>query len=173
MGIENNIFMNPDIEFIINSIEEERKVVERFKDSIEFFKKQGIRFSMPERRIEEEYDESVYQIFLKKAEAAWAEHDGKFVERLQLFFKVPSPLKFTVHITQYGPYGFYDDHGNPSVTVNRHVEEQTLRVIRHEMIHTMVEPYVRAQTLNHKQKEFIVETLGTMFDSVGWIQDPE
>src|SRR3989338_3214221 len=98
-----------EIDFIINTFEQEQEVVELFKGSVDFFKKQGIRFSMPERGIEEEYDEAVYQAFLEKAKAAWNENEGGFVGRLQSFFKIQSMLKFTVHITQYGPYGFYDD----------------------------------------------------------------
>lgn len=163
--------MEPNIKFVYNTVSEEQAIADRFCSSVDFFNKHNIRFTLPERAIEAEYDPALYETYRSATEAAWAGRAGDFVERLRLFFNTPEPLQFTVRITQYGPLGFYD-HKDRSVTINRHAHIEAAKIIKHEMIHVMVEPYVLANHLNHSQKEFIVETIGNMFDSVDGIKDP-
>ncbi len=164
--------MEPNIKFVYNTVGEEQAIVDRFRGSVDFFNKHRIRFTMPEQAIGAEYDAAVYETYRAAVSAAWAERGGDFIEQLRLFFNIPKPLQFTVRITQYGPLGFYD-HKDRSVTINRHAHIEATKIIKHEMIHVMVESYVLTHHLNHSQKEFIVETLGNMFDSVTGIKDPE
>ena len=68
-------------------------------------------------------------------------------------------------ISQYGPIGFYDYKTN-CITISRHSHICPVKIIKHEMIHIIVEPYVLKYKFDHTQKEYIVETLGTMFDLI-------
>ncbi|MFH1620550.1 MAG: hypothetical protein ABIB04_00510 [Patescibacteria group bacterium] len=163
--------MKKNIIFVSNTAEEEQSIVDRFHDSVDFFKRHQIRFNMPRRAILEEYDSSLYEAYRAVAEADWANRSENFIEKLRLFFQRPEPFQFIVRITQYGPFGFYD-FKDQSVTINRHANIDAFRIIQHEMIHVMVEPYILAQKLKHSQKEFIVESLGTMFASIDSISDP-
>lgn len=160
-----------NIKFKINSIDQEKAVVNKFIDQVDWFKLQNIRHNMPTANIEDEYDSSLYQEYLELAVSRWEEYADNFIESLLNFFNTDPKREFAVYVTQYGPWGFYDA-SNDSVIINRFAKVDVVRLIKHELTHIMVENYVKKYDLNHKQKEFIVETLGNMFNDVNNVKDP-
>lgn len=88
----------------------------------------------------------------------WKEREGGFVEKLLLFFHEPETFQFIVEISNYGPLGSYNPQNN-TVTINLNTPFDPIETIKHEMVHIMVEPFVKKYKISHNQKEIIVKTI--------------
>jgi hypothetical protein len=154
--------MKKSIIFINNTIQEERMNIERFRNHVTFFKENNIHFTFPENDTDIQYDSNKYEHFRSILSKKWNTQKDNFVDRLKFFFNADDTLQFTIHVTQYGPLGFYDPETNAiSINLNCHLEP--IDVIKHEMIHLMIEPFVQKYNLSHEQKERAVDTLENVF----------
>ena len=146
------------VKFVINTIKREKEVVRMTEKNLDFLKKQKIIFTLPEKDIENEYKIEKYQRYKKWLEEKWKEREGGFVEKLLLFFHEPETFQFIVEISNYGPLGSYNPQNN-TVTINLNTPFDPIETIKHEMVHIMVEPFVKKYKISHNQKEIIVKTI--------------
>ena len=128
------------------------------RKNVEFFKTNKIRFTWPEKTVEEEYSIKKYKMYKEWIEVEWAKKERGFVERLLIFFHKLAELQFTIEISNYGPLGFYNASSN-TLTVNLNNHPNVIHTIKHEMVHIMVEPFIRKYHIEHARKEFIVNTI--------------
>ena len=147
-----------NIKFVICDINREKEITEMVKGWLDFLKQNNIRFTWPEKPIEEEYDIEKHSAFKAKIEERWLKEEQEFVSRLLTFFHKPEDTQFIVEISNYGPLGFYNPANN-TVTINLNTHLDPLSTIKHELIHLMVEPYIRKYKIQHSDKEKIVNTL--------------
>lgn len=147
-----------NIKFTINSIKQEKEIFEMVRKNIEFLKTNRIRFTWPEKTIEEEYDVKKYETYKKWLQNEWFKKENGFTEKLLAFFHEPIKTSFIIAISNYGPLGFYNANKN-TVTVNLNNYPEVINTIMHEMIHIMLESFIQKYHIEHNQKEFIVNTI--------------
>ncbi len=148
----------PNVKFIICSIKREKDIFDMVRRNMEFLKTNKIKFTWPQQTVEEEYDTKKYESYKKWIEIEWAKRERGFTERLSVFFHEPGETKFTVEISNYGPLGFYNASNN-TVTINLNTHLDAINTIMHEMIHIMLEPFIKKYNIEHLQKEFVVNTI--------------
>ena len=146
------------VSFKINTKREEEQVLEFTKKNIEFIKKKRIRTTWPKDTVvEKEYDEEKYKKFLEKVKEDWKRDNNDFLEKLAHFFKLNEDFHFTVKISKYGPLGFYNSL-KKTVTINM-INENIVETIKHEMLHILVDHFMEKYSVNHKEKEDLVNFL--------------
>jgi hypothetical protein len=74
------------------------------------------------------------------------------------FFHEFQKTQFAVKISNYGPLGFYNTSNN-TITINLNNPLDVIETIKHEMVHIMIEPFIRKYRVDQASKEFIVETI--------------
>lgn len=149
------------LKFSINSIEEEKEVYENTLKNIEFYKKYKVIFTLPQKKIEEEYNLDRYNTFISLLKKWWTEEDEIFIDKLLMFFNKDKNTQFTVKISNYGVLGSYSDKRNEG-TLNCHIGDidfDPIRIIKHEIIHILVEPFIEEYSINHEKKELIVNSV--------------
>lgn len=155
------------LSFNINSIEEERVVCDNSLRNIEFYEKHKIIFTLPRATIEEEYDIKRYEEFVTFLKKSWSNKDNEIINRLLVFFNKNKDTGFTVNVSNYGVLGSYSDKHN-NITLNRCIKDidfDPIRIIKHEIVHILVEPYMKEYSIDHEKKESIVN------DILGMIKD--
>lgn len=115
---------------------------------------------MPEKSLKHEYDYSKYKLYKNNLKNSWNIKERNFTERLLTFFNKSPKNKFIVEITNYGPLGFYNSWKN-IITINMN-NPHPISTIKHEMVHIMIEPFIKKYNINQKQKEAIVDSLLTI-----------
>ena len=151
--------MSHNTKFTISTLEREKEIVDMVRKNIEFLKSNRIRFTLPEKAIEKEYNIKKYESYKELLEAEWVKRgEDNFVERLLTFFHKSADFQFIIEISNYGPLGFYNENNN-TVTINLNTHLDVIKTIKHEMVHIMVEPFIKKYHIEHKQKESIVNTI--------------
>ncbi|OGZ32942.1 MAG: hypothetical protein A2V69_02980 [Candidatus Portnoybacteria bacterium RBG_13_40_8] len=150
--------------FVINSIEREKEIVDMVNKNINFFRTNRIVFTFPEKTVEEEYDIKKHENYKEWLETEWAKRENEFTERLLFLFNKSIELQFTVEISNYGPLGFYNTNTN-TVTINLNTKLDVISTIKHEMIHIILEPFIRKYQIEHARKEFIIDTILKILDT--------
>ncbi len=145
------------VRFIICNIQREKEIINMVEKNVEFFKELKIKFTWPKKLLEEEYEIGKYKKYKKKLESKWTKKDNEFIEKLACFFRESSGLNFIIEISNYGPMGFYNARKN-IITINMN-NPNNVNTIKHEMIHILVEPFIREYNINHGKKEMIVNTV--------------
>ncbi len=146
-----------NIKFIICDIQREREIVDMVEKNFEFFKKFKVKFTWPKKPLKEEYDIEKYKKYKKELESKWTKDDDEFVEKVLCFFRESQELNFTIEISNYGPMGFYNTRKN-IVTINMN-NPNSVNTIKHEIIHILIEPFIKKHNINHEKKEIIVNTV--------------
>lgn len=142
---------------IINTIEREKQVVDMVHKNINFLKTNRIIFTLPEKSIEEEYDIKKYETYKEWIEAEWTKRENGFIERLLFLFNKPIELQFTVEISNYGPLGFYNASTN-TITINLNTRLDVIDTIKHEVVHIVLEPFIKKYNIDFQNKENLVNT---------------
>jgi hypothetical protein len=113
---------------------------------------------LPQKTIEEEYDPKRYSEFMTFLERWWTEEDEAFIDKLLLFFNKDKDTIFTIKVSNYGVLGSYSDKEN-IVILNcciKDIDFDPIRIVKHEIIHILVEPFIREYSIVHEKKEEIV-----------------
>lgn len=147
-----------NIKFVVNSLEREKKIIDMVNKNINFFRTNKIIFTLPKESVEKEYSVKRYEVYKEWLEAEWVKREKGFVERLLTFFNRPAESQFTIEISNYGPLGFYNTNTN-TLTINLNTHLDVISTIKHEMIHIILEPFIRKYQIEYTQKEFIVDTI--------------
>ncbi len=145
----------PRVKFIVNNIRREKEIVNMVQENLDFLKKNKIRFTWPEKRVEDEYNKKIYEDYKKWLGKEWRKKENKFVEKLLHLFNRPKNTKFNVEVSNYGPLGFYNTRNN-TITINLNTHLDVVDTIKHEMIHIMIESFVRKYELSYTDKERVV-----------------
>jgi hypothetical protein len=146
--------MKNKIKFQINTIKEEKQIVEMTRKDVDFFKKHKIRITWPENTtVKKKYDKERYQEEMKKIKKKWEEVNEKFIEKVANYFdnKVG---KLRVKVSAYGPMGFYDTETN-TITINFN-NNKPVQTIKHEIVHIMIEKTKKIDKIEYTKKEKIV-----------------
>jgi hypothetical protein len=154
-----------NINFAISDIEREKEIAKIVRKNIDFFKDHGIKFTQPDREIAKEYNINKYEDYRGKLESKWGEKENVFVQHLLSFFNKSEKTQFTVEISNYGPLGFYNFNTN-TITINLNMDLDPTETIKHEMIHIVLEPFVKKYHIEHEQKENIVHTILEILESI-------
>ena len=147
-----------NVKFTINTIKREKEIANMVSKNVEFFKINKVRFTWPEKPVEEEYDINKYKEYKERIEKEWKKRGQGFVMRLLTFFHLPKKFQFIIEISNYGPLGFYNADTN-TITVNLNTHLDAIDTIMHEMVHIMVEPFIKKYDIKYERKEFIVDTI--------------
>lgn len=151
------------INFNICTVAKEKENVFNAKKITDFLNQQNIYYTMPEKSIEEEYDEDKYKSKLSEIERSWLGNEQIFMEKLQDFFTADSNMVIDVYLTNYGAMGFYNEQ-QKKVFINQNYPEDFNRLIKHEIIHLFVEPFIKKYQLKHEDKEELVNVLVKLFN---------
>jgi len=152
------------VKFIINNIEREKEIIEIVYKNIEFLKAQKIKFTLPKNSVDREYNIKEYQDYKNQLKNRWEKEKGNFVERLLTFFHKTKKTQFKVEISKYGPLGFYNSSDN-TIIINLNAKRNPTDIIKHEMVHIMVEPFIKKYKISYKNKEIIVDTILTVLST--------
>lgn len=150
-----------NIIFEICSLEEEKSNANRAQVETDFYKQHNIRFSASAGNVEEEYinNQQKYQSFKDNLESRWFAEAVKFVDQLLEFFHEDENTSFVVKVCNYAALGSYDPINN-LVFINLNCAPlDPVRIIKHELIHIMVQPFINKYSIQHEQKEKIVNAL--------------
>jgi hypothetical protein len=146
------------VRFVINTIEEEESVCKIAKNNVDFYISQRIVFTLPSKTIEEEYDLSRSEDFNSHLEKWWSEDDEEFIEKLLVFFNKPLNTAFVVSLSIYCVLGLYTNKEN-IITINNCIKDidfDPIRIIKHEITHILVEPFIEKYSIGYSEKEEIV-----------------
>lgn len=146
------------LKFTINNIKREKEIIGITNKHLDFLKGERIKFTLPNKTIEQEYNIKTYNIFLKEVKKGWDQKEKAFTKRLLDFFNKPTKTEFIVEISNYGPLGFYNIKTN-TITININTHLDPIQTIKHEMIHIMIELLIKKYHIKHKRKENIVDTI--------------
>ncbi|BFT94463.1 MAG: hypothetical protein MNSN_02130 [Minisyncoccus archaeiphilus] len=149
------------LKFSINSIEEEIAVYDKTLENMKLYEKHKVIFTLPQKKIEEEYSLDRYNAFISLLKKRWTEENEIFIDKSLMFFNKDKNTQFTVKISNYGVLGSYSDKRNEA-TLNyciKDIDFNPIRIIKHEIIHILVEPFIEEYSINHEKKEFIVNSV--------------
>lgn len=150
-----------NVKFVICSIAREKEILAEVDIYRDKFIQNKIGFTEAAGDIETEYDANRLTSKITEIEKAIKTSDQEFVVRMLTFFHEPLTREFIVEISNYGPYGQYHS-GLDRVTINVHSPRQPIHSIKHELVHIMVDQYVKSQKLPDWSKEKVVETVLTI-----------
>lgn len=148
------------LEFKINTIEREKELADFAAKQISFFKKNDIKFSLSSSSVEREYDIKSHNAFCSHLKSIWKKYGTDFNQKLSDFFNLREDLHITVRTTRYGALGYYNNERN-EVYVNmfNNKDFDFLSLIKHELIHLVLQPFVEKYKLDHQKKEALVSTI--------------
>ena len=147
------------MEFSINTLEQEKKMLKNHcKDGdILFCKKREIPIYLPEISVEKEYSSKLLEAEKERIEKIWKKEAKDFQNKIKIFFN--RKLDITIYITNYSTFGSYDPKVN-SIFINRNIGNKHItRIIKHEVIHLLLNDYIKKFNINSEQKEDIVNSI--------------
>ena len=153
--------MSIKISFSPNSIEEEKKYISYTKKLGPWLKKNGYIFNVPTIFLKKMYIQKEYDNYIKILKSRWKKEEGEYLAKLNYFFGGKINLAIIVKISRYGVGGTYFLPGGQkaTVTINITAPYNHINVIKHEITHILVEPFVHKYKIKHFKKEKIVDAI--------------
>ncbi len=148
------------VRFVINSLSEEREMVRLTKKKDGWFKVNKYHFLVPNGPLEDVYQKEDYMKRTLVLERIWRKEEQKFFSILDDFFG-RRIKRVIVHITKYGVGGgyFLPNH----VYLNCALPFDSMKTIKHEILHLVVESYIQKYKVSHSKKEKLVDCLMGLF----------
>lgn len=125
----------------INTIADEKRVVRWCKHWVDFWIQNDYSFKMPEAMVEKEYRVENFRLSINK-------------KKLAVFEDLP----ITIRLTQYGCSGFYWPQTN-EIFINVNYKGDIIKLIKHEIIHLLIEDFINKNHISQKAKEKLVDAL--------------
>jgi len=145
------------ITFKINTIKQEQETFDNLKKKVGFYKRYHIRFTWPKKSVKDEYNRSDYLVFKKWLQKEWQKRENNFLEKIEILFHFKIKKAFEVYISNYGSGGRYI---LPNlIIINKQLKYDYIKVIKHEIIHLLVEPFIQKYKIEHQHKEKIVNAI--------------
>ncbi len=151
----------PKVSFKINDINQEKILVESLKKSIDFFNSHRIETTWPKNDLEKEYNENDYADFKNKLEKEWIEKENNFFDKIEDFFAVKINEPFEVNISNYGVGGCYNLPRK--ITINKQLPYDHILNIKHEIIHLLIEPFIKKHNIDFQNKEKLTNCILDLF----------
>jgi hypothetical protein len=143
-----------------NSYKEELSYVELLKKEKSFLLENGYDVDLPEI-----FDENVYKKnkknygkLLLEFEKKWNSEDKLFYSKIEDFFGRMMDKSIKIKFTAYGSGGHYDLK-NDIVIVKINSPYDPIFIIKHEIVHLLLEPYILKYKVNHKNKEKLIDAI--------------
>jgi len=152
---------NSQVKFVINTLKEEKNIIELTKRKAKWFKKNRYPFTLPNQSLQAIYKKEEYLSKIEKIESEWKKQENQFFSTLEDFFDQKIKKKFIVHIGKYGIGGGYNLQNH--VYINIALFHDPIKIIQHEILHLMIEPFVKKYKIKHQKKEKIVNCLMELF----------
>ena len=152
---------NSQVKFVINTLKEEKKIIELTKRKAKWFKKNRYSFTLPNQSLQAIYKKEEYLPKIEKIESEWKKQENQFFSTLEDFFGQKIKKKFIVHIGKYGVGGGYNLQNH--VYINIALSYDPIRIIQHEILHLRIEPFVQKYKIKHQKKEKIINCLMELF----------
>ena len=149
------------IAFKTNDINQEKVLVESLRKSMDFFNSHGITTTWPKEDVEKEYKESGYNDFKDKLEQEWNEKENNFFEKVETFFNFKIDEQFEVNISNYGVGGCYSLPRK--ITINKQLPYDHVSNIKHEIIHLLIEPFIKKYNIDFQNKEKLTNCILELF----------
>jgi len=152
---------NSQVKFVINTLEEEKKIVGLTKRKAKWFKKNRYPLTLPNQSLQTIYKKEEYLPKIEKIQSKWEKQENQFFSILEDFFGQKIKEKFIVHIGRYGVGGGYNLQNH--VYINIALSYDPIKIIQHEILHLTIEPFVQKYKIKHQKKEKIVNCLMELF----------
>ena len=121
---------------------------------------EGIKENTSQKRIQnqikKEYDEKRYKEIAKEIAKDFSRIESNFSKKLNNLFDKEIPKTFFVYLTNYGVGGSYRLPNKIIFNINN---KKRSEVIVHEIIHLIIEPYIKKYNVSHWEKERIVDLI--------------
>lgn len=146
--------------FDINTLDEEKKIVEYYLKNKDFFIKKRYYFTSPQKELKKEYQDMSYTKTKNLVEKIWLSDKTEFVQKIVNFFNI-DPKQIMIKITGYGPSGFTDKELK-TIYLNKNFLNKNTEIvarIKHELTHIFLEQYLQKFGYKHEQRENIVNQI--------------
>lgn len=111
-----------------------------------------------ERLITEEYIALDYDKNIKYIQDRWIQIEPKLKLGIEKM-KIEMIPEFDIIFTKYGITGSYESPNVIIVNIKKFFNEGLLRIIIHELIHLLINPYILKYNIEHWPKERIVDLI--------------
>jgi hypothetical protein len=119
-----------------------------------------VSFNNIEEVVRREFDKSKYEKVARKIREEFSKVEAGFTKRLEQNFREKIPKNFEVVLTKYGVGGSYKLPNKIILNIaGNQANKSLLDVLKHEIVHLLVEKDVRKQKLSHKGKEKLAEAI--------------
>ncbi len=145
------------LKFKIKTVEEERETIQQAKEKEDWYKKNDYPITLPKKDLESEYIKEKYLSEAKRLEKLWSRQDDKFVQVLTDFLNKDMEQPIVVHVGKYGVAGRYTLPNH--VYINTQLFDNHIEIIKHEIVHLLLEPFVQKYGIDHEEKENLVDTI--------------
>ncbi len=145
------------IKFKIQTIAKERETVQQTKDREEWYKENDYPITLPEKDLESEYNKEEYLAEAKRIENLWSREDDKFIQILKDLLNKDLKKPIVAHIGKYGVAGRYTLPNH--VYINTQLFDNHIEIIKHEIVHLMLEPFVQKYGISHEKKEDLIDII--------------
>jgi len=149
--------------FKINDPDQEKVYTESLKGSVDFFNSHRIVTTWPQKDVDKEYDTEAYMVFKSRIEEEWKQKENKFLNKIETLFNLKFDEPFEVYISNYGVGGCYNSPRK--ITINKQLPYNHVSNIKHEIIHLLIEPFIKEYNIDFNRKESIVEAILGVLES--------
>jgi len=107
-------------------------------------------------KLTKEFDKRKYEEIKDKILLDFSKINKILSKKLKEIFKKDVPITFVVYLTNYGTGGSYD---LPNIIIFNSNSKKGYKTIVHEIIHLIIEPWIKEYKIQHWEKERIVDLI--------------
>jgi len=145
--------------------------IDRIKSTLkklEWYKANGYRPSLPDsleennfiKEIDKKFNEEYYKKEGEKLISEYKKAEVDFKKKIKNILHKDLPEDIDIFVTKYGTGGLYLPPNRIIVNISgNQMNKSPIYVLKHELIHILVEDEVIKKGLSHKQKEDLVKSI--------------
>lgn len=139
-------------------VEHEKKRVEFTLSKSDWYKAHNYNPLLPNEAIEKEFKKEDYENAEKELKSEFSKIEKSLEKSLiEKFGSNSIPPEYDVILTKYGVAGSYNLPNK--IIINISAKKSKIEILKHEIIHLIVENEVKKRDLTHEEKENLVNSL--------------
>jgi hypothetical protein len=149
-----------------NTYEEEKRYIAFLKKIRPWLIKNGYSCNLPTNFDSATYTFHIntYNKKLERIKNEWQKKQFTFFEKISYFFNCTKQKRLLkIRFTFYGMGGSYHPKEN-MVVIKINSQFNTIHVIKHEIIHLLIDPFIKKYKIDHNRKEELVEIILDLLD---------